>query len=189
MTQAPLDPVSRHGITDFPRHHKAHAHRLVPGCARPAGVYHHARTPGSHAIPHRLVEQRRRTHPERSRQHGSSRQLDAALAPAGRQDRAAGAGAHALPETVGAGTPAVARLKRALGHWSLRLPSCMLRSKQVLRPAATGRATAHQCYVTRFTIGKSHPCTTNGRAVQPTRRTRPRLVTIGLRVRDEVTSV
>src|SRR5262249_51072772 len=44
----------------------------------------------------------------------SGRELGAALGPAGREDRAPGAGAHAQPEAVGLRTPTVVRLVGAL---------------------------------------------------------------------------
>lgn len=52
---------------------------------------------------------------------GSGRQLAAALGTAGGEDGAAGPGAHAQPETVGLGAPAVVRLIGALAH--VRTPS------------------------------------------------------------------
>lgn len=63
----------------------------------------------------------------------SGRELGTALAAACRKDCAAGAGAHALAETVCARTPAVARLERTLAQE--KSPSfvlCMLRSKQIV---------------------------------------------------------
>ena len=47
---------------------------------------------------------------------GSAGQFDAALAAAGAEDAAAGAGAHTGAETMGAATASVARLERTLGH-------------------------------------------------------------------------
>ena len=47
---------------------------------------------------------------------GSGRQLVAALGTAGRKDGTPGPGAHAQPEAVGLGTPAVVRLVSALAH-------------------------------------------------------------------------
>lgn len=62
---------------------------------------------------------------------GSSRQLAAALGPAGRQDGAAGTGAHAQPEAVGLGTPAVVRLVGALAH--VKTPSSYYDSGGIMR--------------------------------------------------------
>jgi len=51
----------------------------------------------------------------------SGRELRAALATTTREDRAAGAGAHAQTEAMGLGATPVVRLEGALGHESLQL--------------------------------------------------------------------
>src|SRR3978361_16792 len=51
----------------------------------------------------------------------SGGELLATLAPTGRDDRPAGAGAHAQPEAVGLGPATVVRLERALAHEVLPL--------------------------------------------------------------------
>ena len=49
-------------------------------------------------------------------QHRSGGELDAALTPPRRKDRAAGPGAHPQPEAMGLGAAAVVRLEGALTH-------------------------------------------------------------------------
>ena len=84
----------------------------------------------------------------RGREHGrQAESLRATLGAAGREDRAAGAGAHPQAEAVGLGPPTVVRLERALAHaWAPGLGG----AGRAARSTAGGRgarppADAHEC--------------------------------------------
>jgi hypothetical protein len=85
----------------------------------------------------------------------SGRKIGAALGPAGREDRAPGAGAHAQPEAVGLRTPTVVRLVGALAHVRHSVFICPARS-------TSGRAQSQNC-----------TSTLPGAIEQPGQRTRP----------------
>lgn len=134
MSQPTFHSIADDGIADLLRDHEANLHlpAWCAGSARPVGMHHHGLTPGAHPASNRLVELIRRTHPQRSGQHGSGRQLGAALAAAGRQNGPPSPGAHPGAEAMGTRTPTIARLERALAQG--KSPSfvwCMLRSKQI----------------------------------------------------------
>src|SRR6266511_836654 len=92
----------------------------VAGWSVPAGTVRCTTTaPRAPRRPPRIVAMN--SSRRRSREAASGRQAGATLGPAGRDDRATGARAHAQPETVGLRAPAVVRLVRALAHVWLRL--------------------------------------------------------------------
>ena len=114
------------------------SHQQVPGNQRLTGAAAASRRqprtpPGAASSP--LREASAVTTPDKVRrvsQSQSDADARAALAPPGRQHRAAGPGAHAQPEAMRLGTTAIVRLERALTHRDSRLLRACLQGESWL---------------------------------------------------------
>ena len=100
------------------------------------------------AAAHRPLEVDGTAQTVRRRQHGSGRKLGATLATTIRQDGAAGAGAHAQPETVGLRTAASVRLEGPLAHEVLQ----ERRDRHTVCPRR-----CNEWWPLRTTIGRADP--------------------------------
>jgi len=145
VAQPPPDPVPNHGRPDGAAHDEADPRRLggdisheqvtdQQWAARPAALID-----GSAELrpaPHPCGRGQHETSPPRARQRRSDADPRTALAAPGSEDCAAGAGAHAQPETVRLRAPAVIRLKRALAHGNSRYRWSGLRGGGATRATA-----------------------------------------------------
>ena len=120
--QPALGPVAHDGVADGLGHNKTDARRKIRTRIGPVGM-HDDQSPACSAgagPAHCRGEIGPLTQTVTCRQHagldGSGRELGAALAAAGGQDGAAGAGAHAQAEAVRLGAATVVRLEGALAH-------------------------------------------------------------------------
>ena len=126
VAQSPLHQVPGDGRPDGLGHHEAHsrcdeATQIGALGRRDQQVDHHQWTAAATATAHDLSEVKGRGQAVAGGEHArllsaSGSEAVAALATAGRQDRAAGAGAHPQAETVGLVPTPVVRLERALAQ-------------------------------------------------------------------------
>jgi hypothetical protein len=129
VAQPTADPVPDHSGSYRPAHDEANPGRLVDVAAHQQ-VPDEKRAAAAAALPDRGAELALAAQPRLCGQHlispppswrvRSDADAGTALAPARRQHRPAGPGAHAQPEPVRLRATAIVRLKRALAHGNSR---------------------------------------------------------------------